>query len=46
MLLYFEQQVFLVLDEFSYFNKNIWRNQNKVISKRNIVIHLIHSSVL
>ena len=47
MLLYFEHQVFLVLDNvFSYYNKDTRRNQNKIINERNIVFLYINSSVL
>ena len=43
MLLYFKHQVFLALDiVFSYYNKDTWKNQNKVINKRNIVFHFTH----
>lgn len=39
MLLYFGQQVFLILDNvFSYCNKATWWNQNKVINERNIAL--------
>ena len=35
---YFELWVFLALDNvFSYYNKNIQRNQNKVINDKNVV---------
>ena len=38
MQLYFEHQVFLVLDiVFSYKKKDIKRNQNKMINEKNIV---------
>ena len=46
-LLYFEHQVFLALDKvFCYYDKDTWRNQNKVIDERNIVFRFTRSSML
>ena len=43
MLLYFEHWGFLALDKLlSYYNKDTWNNQNKVIIERNIVFHFTH----
>ena len=37
MLLNFEHLIFVSLDVLSYYNKDAWRNQNKVITKGNII---------
>ena len=45
-LLFFEHQVFLLLDVFSYYNKDTQRNRNKVIIRRNIIFCFSCLSVL
>ena len=44
-LLYFEHQVFLVLDVFSYYNADTRRNQNMLINEEIIVFCFTCSSV-
>ena len=46
-LLYFENQIFLVLDNaFSYYNKDTEETKNKVINGRNIVFCFSYLSML